>query len=140
MTCPLCKRLYNELIDSISGDQACNSVAIAAVPFTNNETDRLYSAIFKWGKQVALLRAIQTVKERVTPELILSIADSLGIKKDDLLNYAQSKEITALTAKSRDIGITAGVKVTPTFFVNGVRYNSYKDIRWVLDYLDVITK
>lgn len=140
MTCPLCKRLYNELIDSLSVNQLGKKVAVTAVPFTNNESDRLYSASFKWGKQVALLKALHPVKERVTPELVLSIADSLGINKDELLNHAHSKEIIVLTARSRDIGIAAGVKVTPTFFVNGVRYSSYKDIRWVLDYIGIVAK
>lgn len=138
MTCPLCKRLYNELIDSLSVKKARKNIAITAVPFTSNEADRFYSAMFRWGKQVELLRALQPVKERVTPELILTIADSLGIKKDELLNYAHSQEITALVTGSRDCGIAAGVRLTPTFFVNGVRYSSYKDIRWIFDYIDVI--
>ncbi len=138
ITCPLCKRLYNELLDSLQTHQSGKDVAVTAIPFTNNEADRLYSALFKWGKQVAVLRALQPVKERVTPERVLSITDSLGVNKDELLNHAHSKEIIALTARSRDVGIAAGVKVTPTFFVNGVRYSSYKDIRWVLDYIDIL--
>jgi hypothetical protein len=138
MTCPLCKRLYNELLDSLSTHQSGKNVAVTAIPFTNNEADRLYSASFKWGKQVELLRALHPVKERVTPELVLSIADCLGINKNELLNHAHSKEIIALTTRNRDIGIAAGVKVTPTFFINGVKYSSYKDIRWILDYIEVL--
>lgn len=140
LSCPLCKRLYSELIDSLSNVPYGKRVCLTAVPFTTSEADRLYSALFKQGRQIALLRALYPVKERVTPEIILHLADSLGVDTVDLIKTARSSEMVNVTARSREAGIAAGVKVTPTFFINNVRYNSYKDIRWILDYLEVIAQ
>lgn len=140
LNCPLCKRLYSELIDSLSNVPYGKRVSLTAVPFTTSEADRLYSALFKQGKQIALLRALYPVKVRVTPEIILHLADSLGVDTVDLVKTARSSEIVNTIARSREAGIAAGVKVTPTFFINNVRYNSYKDIRWILDYLEVIAQ
>ncbi|MBN1604935.1 MAG: thioredoxin domain-containing protein [Chitinispirillaceae bacterium] len=140
LNCPLCKRLYSELIDSLSNVPFGKRVSLTAVPFTIGEADRLYSALFKQGRQIALLRALYPVKERVTPKIILHLADSLGVDTVDLIQTARSSEIVNIAARSREAGIAAGVKVTPTFFINNVRYNSYKDIRWILDYLEVIAQ
>jgi protein-disulfide isomerase len=140
LSCPLCKRLYNELIDSLSAAPLGKSVSVTALLFTNGEPDRLYAALFKSGKQTALLRALYPLKERVSSEVILKVADSLGIDTVDLLKKARSSEIINFTNRSREVGIAAGVKVTPTFFINNIRYSSYKDIRWIMDYLEVIAQ
>jgi protein-disulfide isomerase len=140
MTCPLCKRLYNELIDSLRVNSIGTITSVSAVPFTNNESDRLYTAAYKWGKQIALLKALNPIKERITPEIVLNIADSIGIKTTELLHFAHSPEICSLTSYSRELGVAAEVKVTPTFFVNKIRYNSFKDIPWIIDYLEVLSQ
>jgi protein-disulfide isomerase len=135
MTCSLCKRLYDELLDSLEISPVGKSVNVIAKPFTTNEVDRLFTATAFWKKQSSLLRAIRPVKERITPELVYHITDSLGIPRDELVKMSSSSEITDLVKKSRDEGIRNGVSVTPTFFVNNIRYSSYKDITWILDYL-----
>lgn len=134
MSCPLCKRLYKDIADSLKNING--KIALYVKLFASSEANQALVAVRKWHKQGDLLYRLAPVKEMVTMDVVFHITDSLEIPHDELNKMVKSGEFRAYTDSSRAEGMRNGVEVTPTFFVNGKRYHGYKDIRWVLDAAD----
>jgi protein-disulfide isomerase len=133
MSCPLCKRLYRDLTDSLKSNNRSGKIAIAVKPFSTSLLDRALVAAQKWKKQGKILRALAPIKDRLTMETIMHIADSLHIPLAAFKKEIENDCTRSIAEMSRVEAVLNGVTVTPTFFINGKRYRGYKDARWVLD-------
>ncbi|MFW5960226.1 MAG: DsbA family protein, partial [Chitinivibrionales bacterium] len=60
-------------------------------------------------------------------------AGSIGISKRYFETLIESSGVKDLLDSSSAEARRNRVKVTPTFFINGKRYRSYKDPEWVVD-------
>lgn len=135
MSCPLCKRLYRDLSDSLNKGRM-EKMALYVKPVPATPLEYALAVMQKEHKQDALLRALAPVKDRVDLPVILRIADSLGVPKEKMERLSQSKAIMDYVASSRKEAIRNQVTVTPTIFINGKRYRSYKNPRWIFDAAD----
>jgi protein-disulfide isomerase len=133
LSCPLCKRLYRDITDSLNVRRGPVKIAIAVKPFTSTPLDWALLASLRWKKQGDILRALALVKDRVTLDMVLHIADSLKIPLAAFKSDIEGDRTHFFSEVCKAEGIKNGVTVTPTFFINGKRYHGYKDARWVLD-------
>lgn len=133
VSCPLCKKLYYELYQAVTEGPLVGKARLGIKPFPANKLNTALEALRYWNKQSSLLLSLASVKERITMDYILNFADSNGIPRDELLKKCDNEEIISSTESSYREAIRNGVSVTPTFFINGHPYRSYKDSQWVID-------
>jgi protein-disulfide isomerase len=141
MSCPLCKRIYGDLYDSLtSNKELYKMMKLGVLCFSDTRIDRALEGLSKSGKQADFLKKCSKVKERLSEKIIEQIANSLGINPIELWKQADAEETVLWVKKTRQEAIKNGVTVTPTFFINNKRYHSYKDARWVIDAVKYILK
>lgn len=136
LSCPLCKKLHKDLYDSITGGSLAGKVRFGIKPFTVNRLNTALAAIGRWHGQASLLNSLAYVNERVSMERVLLLTDSLKIPRGDFLDSCNSSSMLSYVISSHDEGVRNGVSFTPAFFINGHRYQSYKDAQWVVDAID----
>jgi protein-disulfide isomerase len=66
-------------------------------------------------------------QRRLSAELLLSLAEQLGLNMDQFAKDWKSEEITGKVERDFESGIRSGVNGTPTFFVNGSPVYSYDE-------------
>jgi len=133
MSCPLCKKLYREIADSLVSPGRSDRIAFGVKPFAATQLEQALVAARNWDRQPRLLLALAPVTERITMNIVLKAADSIGIPAADFKRRIEDNQVAAQVAASRAEAIGNGVTVTPTFFINGKRYAGYKNSRWVVD-------
>ena len=87
----------------------------------------------RFGRQADLMKALARVEQRITTGIVLRTADSLGMKRSELEKSLKDSALLAAAEASGQEAVRNGVHVTPTIFINGRRYRSYKDPQWVVD-------
>lgn len=138
MSCPLCKRLYCELTDSIFSGSIKPMAKLSVKPFGNNILNRSLVAVNHWNKQHDLIRALAPIKQRLTIDTVLQVAGYLNIPIDTLKSIIEDQSTIDYVNNSTIEAARNGVNVTPTLFFNFHRYSSYKDSRWVSDAVEWI--
>ncbi len=133
VSCPLCKKLYNELYYAVTKGPLAGKARLGIKPFPANKLNTALAALRYWHKQSSLMLSLTSINERITMDHILSFVDSNGISRDEFLKKCESEEIISYTESSYHEAIGNGVSVTPTFFINGHPYRSFKDSQWVID-------
>ena len=132
-TCNLCKYVVGSIYDSIIAGNLKGKARLMAKPFGAGIGDRALLAANALGKFWDLFMAMRKIKTRLDQESILSMADGLGMPRKRFLPLLGDTTIKEMLSESRKEGGRNGVEVTPTFFIDGKRYGSYKDARWVID-------
>jgi hypothetical protein len=132
-TCPLCKYLASNLCDEVTGGKLKGKAKLVAKPFTETIGDKALLAADRYSKFWDFIKALNARKERPDGPMVARIADSIGIADPHFKGLLRDPAIAKALAQIRDEGIRNGVTVTPTLFINGKRYHSYKDPRWVVD-------
>jgi protein-disulfide isomerase len=132
LSCPVCKWLYCALSDSLKNGRI-RDMALYVKPLSATPLEHILVAIQKEHKQDELLRALAPVKERVSEEMVLRIADSLGISRGAIGKLSRGKPVVDDVASSRAEGLRNGVTGTPGVFINGKRYHCNLNPRWVMD-------
>lgn len=130
--CPLCKYLASEMYREVTDGALKGKAALAAKPFTTGPGDRALAAAGKFKKYWEYIIALNNIKMRPDAPLLVRVADSLGMPA------AFKNLLTDTTIKQKLEGFRAEggrneVTVTPTVFINGKRYHSYKAPHWVVD-------
>ncbi len=138
LTCPLCKRLYSELFDSVTAGNLKSKAKLAVKPFGINIFNCAMVTASHWGKQSELLRAVAPIKERLSLEMVLQAVDSLKIPIESFQFRMENQSTLEYVRKSHEEASQNGVKITPTIFINSHRYKSYKDSRWVTDAAEIL--
>jgi len=132
-TCPLCKRIYHELYDSVTAGGLTGKARLGIKPFSAKPLDVMLLAARRFGRQADLMRSLAGVEVRITEAIVLKKADSIGIPAHELRKLAADSAIVRAAVGSAEEGGRNGVTVTPTIFINNRRYKSYKDPQWVVD-------
>ncbi len=133
MTCPLCKLLYAQMYREVTAGVLKGKARMAVKPFSSRPVDVALVAAADWRKQPQLLLSLEPVKERVTLEIIRSIMKRLGADSAEFDRRIGQDDLKQRAAAWADEAHRNGVDRTPTFFINGRRYQSYKDTQWVID-------
>jgi Thioredoxin len=131
--CPLCKYLTSDIYREVTSGALKGKARLLAKPFTAGVGDRALLAAAHYGKYWDYITALQNIKMRPDGPILLRVADSLGMPKDAFEKLLADTSIMQNLATFRKEGERIGVTVTPTFFIGGKRYRSYKDPQWVVD-------
>ena len=77
--------------------------------------------------------ALYEHQQQLGGELYLAIARKLGLPEDGLREALESGEYAARIQDDMDGGIRSGVNGTPTFFINGVRFEPRRGFEELFD-------
>lgn len=138
LSCPLCKKVYSELYDSVTNGSLLGKAKLAVKPFGVNLLNGAMVAASHWGKQSELLRAVYPIKERLNVEMVIEVAESLKIPVESFIYRMENQSTVEYLRKSQQEAVKNGVNLTPTLFINYRRYKSYKDSRWVSEAAEMI--
>jgi hypothetical protein len=130
--CPLCKYLAAEMYREVTAGALKGKARLSAKPFTSGTGDRALLAADRYKKYWDYIIALNSIKMRPDEPILLRVADSLGMPKafkNLLIDTAIGQRLEGF----RKEGERNEVTMTPTFFINGKRYRSYKDPQWVVD-------
>jgi hypothetical protein len=130
--CPLCKFLAAEIYREVTEGALKGKARLTAKPFTSGAGDRAILAADHYKKFWEYIIALDSIKMRPDEPILLKVADSLGMPKA-FKNLLADASIRQRLEAFRKEGELNEVTVTPTFFINGKRYRSFKDPRWVVD-------
>ncbi|MDP4103317.1 MAG: thioredoxin domain-containing protein [Bacillota bacterium] len=136
ISCPLCKKRYKGLYESVTSGPLAGIARIGIKPFILDQTNVALVAAGKWHKQAALMNALEPVTNRTTMEIITHITDSLKIPRNEFIKSCQDSSQISYLHRSYAEGVLNEVSSTPTFFINGHRYRSYIDTQWVIDAIE----
>jgi len=131
--CPLCKYLTTDIYREVTLGALKGKARLLAKPFTAGVADRALLAAAGYGKYWDYITALNNIKMRPDRPILLRVADSLGMPKDAFEKLLADTSIMQNLASFRKEGERVGVTMTPTFFLGGKRYRSYKDPQWVVD-------
>jgi protein-disulfide isomerase len=131
--CPLCKYLAAEMYRKVTTGALKGKATLLAKPFTSGTGDRALLAADHYKKYWDYIIALNSVKMRPDEPILLRVADSLGMPKAAFKNLLIDTAIGQRLEGFRKEGERNEVTMTPTFFINGKRYRSYKDPQWVVD-------
>ena len=135
MTCPLCKKLYCDLSDSLKNGRK-SSMALYAKPFPSTQLEYAFAAVQSEGKQAELLRSLASVADRITLTTIYQCLAAIGIPWQTVDRLIRTRSTVAYVEASRAEALANGVTGAPTFFINNKRYRSYKDAQWIIEAAD----
>jgi protein-disulfide isomerase len=132
-SCPLCKFICNELHTEVTTGKLKGKATLSVKMFTQTPGDRALLAAAHYNKFWAFIESLNMRKVRADQPLLEKIADSLAIPLDGFKKIQISDSTLSTLIRYRDEGVRNEVSITPTFFINGKRYHSYKDPRWIID-------
>ncbi|MGB7566381.1 MAG: thioredoxin domain-containing protein [Chitinivibrionales bacterium] len=131
--CPLCKYLASEIYREVTTGALQGKARLLAKPFTEGLGDRALVAAGHFNKYWDYIIALNNIKMRPDEPILLRVADSLGMRKAAFNKLLADTSIMKKLVGFREEGEKNEVTVTPTFFIDGKRYRSYKDPQWVVD-------
>lgn len=131
--CPLCKYLASEIFREVTTGALQGKARLVAKPFTAGPGDRALVAAGHFNKYWDYIIALNNIKMRPDEPILLRVADSLGMGNAAFNKLLADSLIMKKLVGFREEGEKNEVTVTPTFFINGKRYRSYKDPQWVVD-------
>lgn len=132
-TCPLCKKVYKNIYESVTKGELKDKARLGIKVISVNPPNLALIAAAHFGKQSQLMLSLYDIKERISMEHILKKCTEIGIPSDSLKIYMNSNSLKAQAEASASESSINGVKYTPSFFINGKPYHSYKDPQWVID-------
>jgi hypothetical protein len=131
--CPLCKYISCELYREVTSGMLKGKARLAVKPCRAARADEAIVAAAHFKKPWEFLIALHTIKIRPDEPVLLKLADSLGIDSVRFKQYLNTRELQSVIERNSAEAVRNGVSYTPTVFVNGRRYHSYTDPRWVVD-------
>ncbi len=131
--CPICHFVTHELYDAVTTGELAGKARLMVKPLGNGFANRSLVAANDMGRFWDYFIALAKSKERVSKELIYGIADSLNMPHEEFARRTGSAEADSVANASTAEAAANGVTIAPTFFVNRVRYHSYKDPMWLID-------
>jgi hypothetical protein len=132
-SCNACKLIVGALYDSVAGGGLRHKAKLLAKPIGKGIGDIALMAAQREGKFWNLFLAMKGIKTRVTEDLLVQLADNIGIPPDRFREMLRNPQFPKSLEANKIEGKKNGVELSPTFFINQKRYNSYKNPRWVVD-------
>lgn len=131
--CPLCKYVGCEMYREVTSGMLKGKARFAVKPCRSASADEAIVAAAHFQKPWEFLIALHTIKIRPDEPVLLKLADSLGIDSVRFKRYLNTRELQSVIERNSAEALRNGVTYTPTVFINGRRYHSYTDTRWVVD-------
>ena len=133
VSCPLCKRVYKGLYGEVTKGKLLNKARIGVKVLSAHPNDVSLLAAEKFGKQSEFLLSLAGVEERISLTIIKQKAHDIGIPDSEFCRLLRDPVLLRAAQASAQEGGKNGVTVTPTVFINGKRYRSFKDPEWIVD-------
>ncbi|HMD68130.1 MAG TPA: thioredoxin domain-containing protein [Chitinivibrionales bacterium] len=132
-TCPICHFVTHELYDAVTSGALAGKARLMVKPLGNGFANRSLVAANSMGRFWDFFIALAKTKVRVSEELIYIVADSLGMSHGEFKRKISAPETdSTVKAATLEAGVN-GVTLTPSYFIDRVRYGSYKDPMWLID-------
>ena len=133
LSCPLCKRVYQGIRNAVYDGTLKGKAVLAVKPFSSNNLDVALLAAAKFGKQDELMLSLADVRVRISQDIIFGKMEKLGVRKKEFQKKWESDALKMSAVRSQLERVRNGAIIAPTIFINGRRYKSYKDVRWIID-------
>ena len=131
--CPICHFVTHELYDAVTQGELKGKARLMVKPLGEGFANKSLAVACRMGRFWDYFIALSMVKSRIQKETIYNIADSLKFDLGKFKSLINGPEADSLVkACTTEAGINA-VTLAPTYFVNRVRYQSYKDPAWLID-------
>ena len=131
--CPLCKRVYKGLYADVTEGSLHGVARLGIKVLSVKSWDLALLAARRVNRQSALFLSLADVNERISMPVIRRKAAEIGLSPATLDHLAADTILLREASLSASEAARNGVTVTPTVFINGRRYRSYKDPQWVAD-------
>lgn len=133
-TCPTCKTTYTVFHEAVTKGSLKGKAKLVSKPFSNTPQNKALIAAHRLNKFSEFMQGLAKKGGRVDENLVYAIADSLKMDKNIFKKLIEEDpEITRALEESTHEGRANGVELVPTIFMNGRRYNSSLDARWIID-------
>ena len=132
-SCPHCKYLVGALYDSVARGRLKNKVTLCVKPIGTTIGDIALMAANGDNKFWNLFLAMKGIKTRISEDIAMHLADSIGIPPSRFREMIKNPQIPKMLEANKLEANRNNVEVTPTFFISGRRYSSYKNPLWVVD-------
>lgn len=75
-------------------------------------------------------------QDSLSPKMLAELAQTIGLSSEDLLGALESHEFLPVIKEDFRGGVRSGVNGTPTFFINGVRYEGAPEFEDLVEAID----
>jgi protein-disulfide isomerase len=136
--CPICHFVTHELYDAVTQGELKGKARLMVKPLGEGVANKSLAVACSMGRFWDYFIALSMVKDRIQKETLYSIADSLQFdhgKFKSLMNGPQADSVVKASTTEAAIN---GVTLSPTYFINRVRYQSYKDPAWLVDAVEYL--
>lgn len=137
-TCPLCKTNFRDLRQEVTNGKLKGRVKIVCKPFGTGLANRALTAAYDAGRFSDFMLALANVQGRIDEGVLLSIADMMLFDREIFKNSMERPELAARVDKSTKEAERNGVTHVPTYFMEGQKYNSNYNPRWIIDAIEYI--
>ena len=132
-TCPICHFVTHELYDAVTTGALAGKARLVAKPLGTGFANRSLVAANGMGRFWDFFVALAKTKGRVSEDLIYSVADGLSMSHGEFKSRINAPATDSIVkASTAEAGIN-GITLAPSYFIDGVRYISYKDPLWLID-------
>jgi protein-disulfide isomerase len=136
--CPICHFVTHELYDAVTQGELKGKARLMVQPLGEGFGNKSLAAACRMGRFWEYFVALSTVKARIEKETVYAIADSLKFDLGKFKNLMNDPETDSLVKASTAEAAKNGVTLAPTYFINRVRYQSYKDPAWLVDAVEYV--
>ena len=137
ITCPVCKTNFRELQPAVTRGPLQGKVRIVAKPLGAPLNKALIVA-HDFGRFADFKLALAAVGGRIDEQVILAIADDLFFDRELFMARMDSPDVVSRLEASSEEAKTNQVEFVPTYFINGRRYNSVSNPRWIIDAIEYV--
>ena len=131
--CPLCKRVYKGLYVGVTDGSLRGIARLGIKVISSRPWDLALLAARHVNKQSAFFLSLAGVEERISMQLIRRKATLIGLSPALLDRLTADSTLLREAVLSASEASKNGVTLTPTIFINGRQYRSYKDPQWIAD-------
>jgi protein-disulfide isomerase len=117
--CPYCRKAASVVVELEKADPDLRLVfkEFPILGAGSTFAARAALAAKEQGKHVALHHALMQAEDRVTEDLVMTIAAGLGLDTERLRRDMQSPEVTALIDDNQRLAAALGITGTPSFVI-----------------------
>jgi protein-disulfide isomerase len=138
VTCPLCKSSFVELYTAVTSGPLKGRVKIVPKPFGAGTANIAAVAAHEMGRFAEFMIALGQENARIDENVIYKIADNMGLDRGKFKSLIEDPRLLKRAEQSVEEGRTNGVTHVPTYFIDGRRYESVINTRWIIEAIDFI--
>jgi len=131
--CPWCKVVCNFLHDSVTVGSLNGKARLFVKLLSVTHRDMALLAADENDNFWEYMKLLGTIEQRLDEDVLLDAAKKQGIPLWQFKAAMQNQALRERAMASRKEAVGFGVKSTPTLFINGRWYRSYKNPKWLVD-------